>query len=283
MSATRPFPSSDCQDGPAPQSGGLTRRYVMRTLTGVRNVARGCLNIVLPPLCLACETRILSHDALCAGCWRQINFIRSPLCDRLGLPLPYGPNFDGSNFNGPQISALAAADPPIYDRARAVAHFDGLMRDLVHRLKYEDNPNCRRLFGRWLTEAGGCVLADADLVVPVPLGRLRLLSRRFNQAHILAAAVARQSGVPVDPLALKRCRSTTRQVGLSRDQRQRNVAGAFFVPQRSIGAIAGRRVVLIDDVITTGATVSAAAKALKKAGAAGVDVLALALVCNTVA
>ncbi len=278
MSVTPSGPSSDDHDGPASETHGLTKNYMMRTLTAMRSTAHACLNIVLPPLCMACETRILSHDALCAGCWRQVNFIRSPLCDRLGLPLPYGPDLDT-----PQISALAAADPPIYERARAVAHFDGLMRDLVHRLKYEDNPNCRRLFGRWLTDAGRELLADADLLVPVPLGGLRLLTRRFNQAHILAAAVARQSGVPVRPTALKRIRATSRQVGLSRDQRRQNVSGAFFVPQRSAASIAGRKIVLVDDVITTGATVSAAAKALKTAGAARVDVLALALVCNTVA
>lgn len=241
----------------------------------LRLVARRLIDTILPPLCLGCESRILSHHALCPTCWPQIDFIRDPLCDRLGLPLPYSPV--PYETGGTIISAAAAAEPPIYDRARAVAKFDGLMRDLIHDLKYHDSHNGRRLFGRWLTEAGRDLLADADALVPIPLARFRLLSRRFNQAQILAAEVQRITTLPVRHFALLRTRSTARQVGMSRGQRQRNVAGAFVVPTRAIGEVAGKKIILIDDVITTGATVSAAAQALKKAGAARVDVLALAL------
>lgn len=245
-----------------------------------RSFGRRFLDVMLPPLCLACEIRILGHDALCPSCWRRIDFIRQPLCDRLGLPLPYGSVPDECGDAQPLVSALAIADPPVYERARAVARFEGLMRDLVHDLKYQDNPNCRRLFGRWLGDAGRDVLAGADAIVPVPLGRFRLVARRFNQAQILAHAVSHQCNVPVWTFALRRSRATARQVGLSRAQRRRNVAGAFTVPTRAAHRLTGRNIVLIDDVITTGATVSAAAKALKRAGANRVDVLCLALVCD---
>jgi ComF family protein len=154
------------------------------------------------------------------------------------------------------------------------------MRTLVHDLKFHDRHDARRLFGRWLAEAGAELLADADLLVPVPLTRTRLLSRRFNQSAILAHEVACVANVRAEPLALQRVRTTQPQVGLSREERRRNVAGAFaVVPGRKAG-IAGAKIVLVDDVITTGATADACARCLKRAGAARVDVLALALVAQ---
>mgnify|MGYP001174257644 CR=1 FL=1 len=239
----------------------------------MRASLRAVSDLLLPPLCLGCETRIADHDAVCPACWRQIDFIRPPLCDRLGLPMPY-------DTGGVMISALAAAEPPVYVRARVVAHHDGLMRDLVHTFKFRDTHDARRLFGRWLAGAGAELLRDADLIVPVPLNRIRLLSRRFNQAQILASELARLTGRPADPLALVRTKATRHQVGLTRDARRRNVAGAFAVPPGRVARIAGKAIVLVDDVLSTGATVSAAAGALKKAGARRVDVLALALVCE---
>jgi ComF family protein len=234
-------------------------------------LGRTALDLVLPPLCLGCQTRVMDHDALCPTCWRQIAFIRPPLCDKLGIPLTV-------DTGGVMLSAAAIADPPDYDRARAVARFDGLMRVLVHGFKFHDNHNARRLFGRWMAVAGQDLLADADLLVPVPLARWRLLSRRFNQAQIVAAEVGRRARKPVNPFALVRSRSTGHQVGLTRAQRLRNVAGVFRVPLNELPNISGKAIVLIDDVITTGATASAAARALKRAGAGRVDVLALALV-----
>ena len=179
---------------------------------------------------------------------------------------------------GPILSAAAIADPPDFDRARAVARFDGLMRTMIHALKFHDTHHARRLFGRWLAEAGREILAEADVLVPVPLSRWRLLSRRFNQAQILAAETGKRAAKPVRPFALIRTRSTPHQIGLSRRQRQRNVAGAFRVPERELPLVSGKAIVLIDDVITSGATASAAAATLKGAGARRVDVLALAMV-----
>jgi len=148
------------------------------------------------------------------------------------------------------------------------------MRTLVHDLKFHDRHDARRLFGRWLAGAGAELLADADALVPVPP------SRRFNQSAILAHEIARQTGIKVEPLALLRVRASKPQVGLSREQRRQNVAGAFAVAAGRETAIAGAKLVLVDDVITTGATAGACARVLKRAGAARVDVLALALVAD---
>jgi ComF family protein len=234
---------------------------------------RAGLDVVFPPLCLGCQTRLVAHDSLCPACWRGIDFIRPPLCDRLGLPMPY-------DTGGLMISAAAAAEPPPFERARAVARYDRLMRDLIHAFKFGDTHDARRLFGRWLNQAGAELIAEADYIVPVPLARLRLLTRRFNQAQLLAAEVSRLSRTTLLPLALVRTRSTAHQIGLTRRERMRNVAGAFTVAPAAVPTISGKSVLLIDDVITTGATVSAAAKALKKAGAVRVDVLALAMVTD---
>ncbi len=232
---------------------------------------RGAADLVMPPVCLYCRKPLAEHDCLCGKCWREVSFIRPPLCDRLGIPLPF-------DIGSPSISAGAAANPPDYDRARAVAHFDGVLRDLVHKLKYADDHIARRLFGRWLLEAGAELLKDADLIVPVPLNRWRLLKRRFNQAAVLSRELHRLTGLAWDPMILTRTRQTISQVGLTHDQRRRNVQGAFAVAAGRGATIDGRSVLLIDDVITTGATIGACARALKSAGAARVDVLALALV-----
>jgi ComF family protein len=234
---------------------------------------RGVADFVLPPVCIACREPLDLHDALCAACWREIDFIRPPLCDRLGLPLPF-------DIGGVMVSAAAAARPPAYDRARAVAQYSGVMRALIHGLKFRDRHDARRLFGRWLVDAGADLLREAEVIVPVPLGRWRLLSRRFNQAAILAGEIARRTGTPFAPLALARVRGTRSQVGLTRLQRRANVAGAFAVPARSKSSVSGRRVLLVDDVITTGATVGACAEALRRARAVKVDVLALAIVTD---
>jgi ComF family protein len=239
----------------------------------LRSAAAVVADLVVPPLCVACHRPVSSHDAVCAGCWSDIDFIRAPLCDRLGIPLPF-------DIGGTMVSAAAVADPPDYERARAVARFDGVMRELVHDFKFRDRHDARRLFGRWLAEAGVTLLADADLVVPVPLTRRRLATRRFNQAAVLAQEVARLTGRRYEPLALQRIKRTQPQVGLSRQQRRENVAGAFAVAAAGKPVLAGAKVVLIDDVITTGATARACASALKRAGAARVDVLALAMVTD---
>lgn len=230
-------------------------------------------DIVVPPVCLACQAPLAVHDALCPACWRRIAFIRPPLCDRLGLPMPF-------DTGGTMISGAALAHPPDWDRARAVAHFDDVMRDLVHKLKYADRHDARRLFGRWLAESGRDLLTDADLLIPVPLHPARLWRRRFNQAAILCAELTRSTGIPADPFVLARVKATPSQVGLSQAERQANISGAFALRPGAQARIADRRLVLVDDVITTGATAAACARIPRRGGAARIDVLSLALVTD---
>ena len=246
------------------------RRFVSYAARGLARL----VDIVTPPVCLNCHEPLSTKDTLCPPCWTKIDFIRQPLCDRLGIPLPY-------DSGAGTLSAQAVAEPPLYARARAVARYDGVMRQLIHDLKFHDRHDARKLFGRWLAEAGKCLISDADVIVPVPLHRWKLLKRRFNQSAILSAELSRLTGKANAPLVLKRTRRTIPQLGLTATQRQQNVKGAFSIPLRLKPVVQGRRVLLIDDVITTGATISAATAALLSAGATGVDVLALAMVTDT--
>lgn len=239
------------------------RLPVWRTMLGA------AADLLLPPVCIACRTRITAHGLLCGGCFARIDFIAPPLCARLGVPLPY-------DVGPPSLSAAAIASPPVYDRARAVARYSETMRDLVQGFKYRDRQEGVALFSRWLAQAGAELLQDADLIVPVPLYRSRLWRRRFNQSAMLAQGVARLTHVPADCFLLKRVRRTASQVGLSAEQRKRNVAGAFRVDPDRKGAVKGKNIVVVDDVITTGATAEACARVLKRAGASRVDILALA-------
>lgn len=264
----------DRSEGHKPDAAARSRHVTQYRRAAHSRWLAPLLDIIMPPLCLACRIPLESHDSLCPTCWSGIDFIRPPLCDRLGLPLAY-------DAGAGSLSALAIAAPPVYGRARAAARFSGVMRDLVHDLKFRDRHDARKLFGRWMAAAGREILADADLLVAVPLHRRKLLSRRFNQAALLSLEVTRLTGIPSAPLALTRTRATESQVGLTHDQRQANVRRAFAVPPAHAREIAGKRIVLVDDVITTGATVSAAAEALLAAGATNVDVLALALVTDT--
>jgi ComF family protein len=239
----------------------------------VARIARATVDLVVPPLCLNCRQPLGSHDAICAACWRQIRFIRPPLCDRLGIPLPF-------DTGGPTVSAAALAAPPDWNRARAVAQFGPVIRELILGFKYADRHDARRLFGRWLAGAGEELLRDADALVPVPLHRWRLIRRKFNQAQLLAAEVSALTRVPVDAFAIERVKATPTQVGLSEAERRQNLTGAMRVPPPARERIEGRNLVLIDDVITTGTTAAVCARALRRAGAARVDVLALALVTD---
>ena len=235
---------------------------------------RSAVGMLAPPVCAACRKRTSMADCLCAACWREVRFVRAPVCDVLGIPLPYLPH---ARDERRMISAAALADPPHYDRARAATEFGPVVKRLVHTFKYHDQHHARVLLGRWMADAGRDLLDEADVIVPVPLHPWRLVMRRFNQSAILAVEIARQARLPVDAASLVRVKRTEQQSRLSATDRMLNVRGAFRVKPQRLARIAGRRVVLIDDVITTGATVGACARALKAAGATHVDVLAIAI------
>jgi len=240
----------------------------------VRATLSAALDLALPRLCAACREPV-AGPGLCPACWSKLSFITRPYCERLGVPFVYDP--------GPGILSMEAiADPPAYAHARAAVRFDEISRALVHSLKYGDRLDLAPMMGRWCAHAGRELLADADALVPVPLHWRRLWARRFNQSAMLAAAVSAASGVPMAAAALKRVKATVQQVGLSRAERAANVQGAFRVPAESKAAVLGRRLVLVDDVLTSGATVEGCARALLRAGAANVDVLVFARVADPV-
>lgn len=240
-----------------------------------RDVAARALDALYPAACPSCFAPVARNGFLCAPCWASTPFIERPFCERSGAPF-------AQDLGEGLLSPEVIADPPVWTRARAVARYeDGPARRLVHRLKYADRIELAGPMGRWMARAGAELLADAELLVAVPLHRRRLFSRRFNQAAALADAVARVSGVACDPLALARVKATTPQVGLTRAQRADNLQGAFRTPPERRGVVAGRRVVLIDDVMTSGATANACARALLRAGAERVDALVFARVVTT--
>jgi len=240
-------------------------------LRGARNAGVRLLDLVYPPSCLCCREAVAAHGGLCADCWNDMGLIERPYCERLGTPFE-------RDFEAPgMISPEAAAHPPVFARARAVARYDGgTARALANRLKYYDRLELAEPMGRWMARAGAELLRDADVLAPIPLHRLRLASRRFNQSAALARVISRESAVPLETMALERVKPTAPQVGLTRPQRAANLSGAFRVDKARAGRIAGGAVVLVDDVLTTGATANAAARALLKAGAARVDLLVFA-------
>jgi ComF family protein len=235
--------------------------------------SRLALDIALPTLCVACREPV-AGVGVCAACWAKLSFIAQPYCPRLGIPFVYDP--------GPGLLSMEAiANPPAYQRARAAVRYDEVARTLVHALKYHDRTDLAPAMGRWMARAGAELLTEADVLVPVPLHWRRGWSRRYNQSGALARVLEKQSGVPVASDALRRVRATPQQIGLNRSERASNVQGAFkAAPDRS-AAIYGRRVVLIDDVLTSGATADACARALLRARAAQVDVLVFARVVDT--
>ncbi|WP_082609898.1 ComF family protein [Bosea sp. Root381] len=257
----------------------MRRRLTVRALASsfrqggdlLRLGLRGAISIVYPPSCVACQAATGEAQALCPTCWGDIGFIERPYCERLGIPFAL-------DLGDGLVSPKAIADPPVFARARAVCRFDGTARELVHRLKYGDRTDLAVTLGRMMAQAGRELLPDAELIVPVPLHRMRLWSRRFNQAAALAQILHRQAGIPHAPLALARVKRTRQQVGLTRAQRADNLQGAFRVEPAAKPQIEGRRILLVDDVLTTGATANAAARALLRAGAKAVDVLTFARV-----
>ncbi|MCP5366866.1 MAG: ComF family protein [Hyphomicrobiales bacterium] len=237
----------------------------------LRRAGRRVLDLLLPPQCLACGALVDEAGALCGDCWSKITFITEPCCAACGLPFNYDP--------GPGVlCGDCARRRPAFDRARAVLAYDEHSRGLVLAFKHGDRTDAAPAYARWLAQAGAGLLAEAELVVPVPLHWTRLFARRYNQAALLAQQVARLGGVPYAPEVLVRRRRTPSQGHLGAAARRRNLRGAFAVPPGRRPRLARRRVLLVDDVMTSGATATACALTLLRAGAAAVDVLSLARV-----
>jgi ComF family protein len=248
-------------------------QHWMRGISGVGGVL---MDALLPPRCLASGEIVDRQGQLSARAWSAINFIVPPLCGRCGQPFAFGQG-EADEF----ICGACLADPPDYDRARAVFQYGDASREMILAFKHGDRMEGAPAFAAWMARAGAELLGDAHLIVPVPLHPKRLFRRRYNQSAVLALAVARITGKQAIVDALARIRHTPPMGGLSREARLRNLRGAIEVRPGRAAVLEGCNIVLIDDVLTTGATALACTRALRKAGAARVDVLSLARVVRT--
>lgn len=233
--------------------------------------SRYLLDVVFPPRCGNCGNFTESHGRLCAECWSALTFLSAPWCAACGYPFAY------EMADADALCAACMQHKPHYDGHRSMLKFDEHSKKLVHDLKYHDKPLLLPLFGEWLMRAGSEWIDEEDiLILPVPLHFLRLIKRRYNQAALLAKALARCSHQPLLPDGLKRIKRRPPQAGLSREQRLKNMRGVFAVNPRRKAQIAGKTILLVDDVMTTGATLNACAKTLKKAGASRVFAVTIA-------
>lgn len=239
------------------------------------------INFLNPPKCIACRTEINDQVGLCLSCWGEMQFINKPICDVTGTPLPYGVGPFGADDNMLSIEALD--NPPHYDKARIAVKYNDPSRQLIHKLKYYDQQHIAPLMAKMMVYAAQDLLAEQAgeaLICPVPLYHWRYFRRRFNQADLLARQVAKQSGAPYAPLLVKRIKQTKTQVGLTRSERQSNVKGAFKINSKWIERAHGKKIYIVDDVVTTGATVDEISACLKSVGIETVYILAFAKVIH---
>jgi len=237
----------------------------------LRDALRGMADLLLPPQCMLCSGTVDAPGRLCAGCWPKLRFVAEPCCPSCGtpyaIPVPAG-----------LVCGACLKDPPPFERARSAFLYAEGGRDLVLRFKRGDRTDLVPGLARLLQTAGRALLADCDLIVPVPLHRRRLWRRRYNQSALLAAALGRLSGRPVRLDLLERRRATPSLGHHGRIERRRILAGAIGVSPALRGAVKGCRILLVDDVLTSGATANACCRVLLRAGAGAVDVLTLARV-----
>ena len=236
----------------------------------LRQAKHRLVNLLMPPRCLSCGLHVDRAETVCTDCWNDLSFISGAVCISCGTPMP-----ESASAEAQCLGCLET--PPPYAKARAALYYDAHVMKLISRFKYHDQLHLAPLLVRWMEAAGGEMIAKADMIAPVPLHWTRLLSRKYNQAAILAQGLARSAGRLYMPQLLKRGKRTKPQAALTKQQRKRNVQGAFTLhPRWGKDTVSGKIILLIDDVMTTGATISACARALKKAGAKKVWVLTLA-------
>ena len=235
---------------------------------------QGALHVLYPPQCISCAAPVQSDFGLCADCWRETAFISGLVCDQCGVPLPGQDSSERVRCD----DCMTIARP--WDRGRAALMYRDNGRRLVLALKHGDRMDLARPASAWMLKAAAPILQPGMLAVPVPLHWMRLFRRRFNQAALLSRAIARAAGLDHCPYALTRKRSTGSQEGKTRDARFANLVGAFAVPVTREKRVAGRDILLVDDVMTSGATFAAATEAIMAAGARSVSVLSLARVAK---
>ncbi len=236
---------------------------------------QGAIDFLLPPRCPV-SGDIVSHDGLCAShIWSALDFIAAPFCQRCGVP------FDFSASQGDAQCDLCQENPPVYYQARSAMIYNDVARQMILAFKHGDQAHLASAFVPWLLQAGREMLDQADYLIPVPLHYWRQVKRRYNQSLLISRALGASSQVPVMAKGLVRHRSTPSQGGLSAAARMDNVKDAFRVLPSYETMLAGKKVILVDDVYTTGATVQACSRALLDAGAAQINVLSLARVLSS--
>ncbi|MEI4485322.1 ComF family protein [Frigidibacter sp. MR17.14] len=236
-------------------------------------LARRALRLAFPPACAGCGTPVADEGALCGSCWQETVFLTGLVCDLCGAALP------GTSDRAEQCDDCRRIPRP-WARGRAALGYAGRGRDLAMQLKHGDRLELVPMLAGWMAQAAAPLILPGMVAVPIPLHWRRLLRRRFNQSALLAQGVARRLHLPCCPDALLRSRATPSQEGRSPDERFANLAAAIAPHPRRQSAIAGRPVLLIDDVMTSGATFASATEALGRAGAGPVHVLSLARVAK---
>lgn len=231
-----------------------------------RGIGEAILDFALPPRCAGCAEVIADVDGFCPDCWGQIEWLGNSGCDRCGLPL------EGTEA---ELCARCLADPPPLERVRAAVAYGDLPRSIALRLKYGRKVALARTMARYMAPLAGEASGE-ELIVPVPLHRWRLWSRGFNQSGLVANELGRRWRVQVDHRLLRRVKATQPLKGLNYQQRRKAVAGAFRVD--STVRLDGATIILIDDVLTSGSTAEACARALRKAGAGRVELISWARV-----
>lgn len=237
----------------------------------MRRLVRPLLDLLLPPLCPSCRNLVAEPGSLCPDCWKGMDFLAQPFCQRCGLPFSFDAG-DGEAL----VCAACLDDPPPWREARSVLRYNDASKGLILAFKHADRTDLAPALARWMARAGTPLLDRAEIIVPVPLHWTRLFARRFNQSALLAHALGRIARMPVAPDLLTRTRRTASQGHLKRGERFGNVKGAFAVRPRQLAEIQGKTVLLVDDVLTSGATAKECARILLKAGAKEVDMLTVA-------
>ena len=258
----------------------MVEKFVERFLPNLAARASGLLSravdLVLPPRCFGCGVLAVRQGELCAACWSGLRFLQEPWCRSCGRPLAH-------SGAAQALCGACAGDMPPFDRLRAALAYDDASRGLVLAFKHRERMAGVSTFVRWMHAAARELIDDVDLIVPVPLHRWRLLRRGFNQSGLLAGGLAQLAARAWCPDLLVRTRSTASQQGLGARARLENVTRTAFALHPRRRSVEGARILLVDDVFTTGATVSACTAVLRRHGAARVDVVTLARVVRDVA
>lgn len=243
---------------------------ILKTKQTIKPFVDKAIDIVFPPQCLSCKAKVESNGSLCHKCWEAIEFISSPQCVVCGVPFELA-------TSERQICGKCIADPPKYKAARAVFSYDDASSKLITNFKYYDSTASGLHFAKWMLRAGKGFIDEADIIVPVPLHKIRLLSRRYNQSALLCNSLSEVTAKKVCNKLLIRHKNTKPQAGLSFNMRVNNVKSAFKVNNKFQDEITGKNILLVDDVMTTGSTINSCTKVLLKAGAKNVFVLTIAM------